>query len=169
MPRTRSASRYTHAANRMLKINKLRMALRNQAQTVTGRRGRVMPVARRSMVVTLKFRALARAAAQKSATLTIQRVMPACGTRKKAVVISKKRGYGEPKREQVKRGEGHVSRADLDGQEVVAEPGLWRSGQNHEHHQRAVEQRERRVPLRRALQASEERQCAQPARPGEYA
>src|ERR1700730_10641511 len=70
----------------MLKINKLRMALMNQAQTVIGSRGRVIPFARRSMVVTLKLRALARAAVQKSATLAIQRVMPDCGARKKDVV-----------------------------------------------------------------------------------
>src|ERR1700730_5859773 len=71
----------------MLKINKLRMALMNHAQTVIGRRGRVMPFARRSMVVTLKFSALARAAAQNRAMLAIQRVTPVCGGRRKAVVM----------------------------------------------------------------------------------
>src|SRR5216683_8413776 len=73
--RSRSESRQTHAARRMLKINKPRMALMNQAQTVRGSRGRVMPWARRSMVVTLKLSALSSDAAQKMATLTIQSVM----------------------------------------------------------------------------------------------
>src|SRR5258708_6767233 len=71
----------------MLKINKLKMALMNQAQTVMGRRGRVIPFARKSMVVTLKLRAFASPAAQKRAMLAIQTVMPTWGARKKGVVI----------------------------------------------------------------------------------
>src|SRR5260370_35742999 len=78
----RSESKQTQAARRMLKINAPRMALMNQAQTVSGRRGRVMPGARRSMVVTLKLSALSRAAAQKMATLTIQSVMAGRGRMK---------------------------------------------------------------------------------------
>src|ERR1700691_5858223 len=70
----------------MLKINKLRNALINHAHTVMGRRGSVMPLVRRSMVVALRLRALARAAAQNSATLAIQTVTPVCGARKNAVV-----------------------------------------------------------------------------------
>src|SRR6266404_1197259 len=82
----RSESRQTQAARRMLKINAPRMALMNQAQTVSGNRGRVMPGARRSMVVTLKLSALRRDAAQKMATLTIQRVMAGRGGIKNVVV-----------------------------------------------------------------------------------
>src|SRR5271163_955511 len=70
----------------MLKINKLRMALMNQAHTVMGRRGRVIPFARKSMVVTLKFRAFTSADAQKRATLEIQRLSPVSGERKNAAV-----------------------------------------------------------------------------------
>src|SRR5260370_33363382 len=72
----RSESRQTQAASRMLKISIPRMALMNQAQTVNGSRGRVIPWARRSIVVTLKLSALRRDAAQKMATLTIQSVIP---------------------------------------------------------------------------------------------
>src|SRR6266567_9579059 len=82
----RSESKQTQAASRMLKINAPRMALMNQAQTVSGRRGRVMPLARRSMVVTLKLSALKRDAAQKMATLTIQSVIPDWGEIKNAPV-----------------------------------------------------------------------------------
>src|SRR6266702_8672643 len=89
VPKRRSESRQTQAARRMLKINEPRMALMNQAQTVKERRGRVMPGARRSMVVTLKLSALSRDAAQKMATLTIQRVMPNGGERKNVVVRPK--------------------------------------------------------------------------------
>src|SRR3984893_13530029 len=72
----RSESRQAQAARRMLKINMPRMALMSQAQTVNGSRGRVMPLARRSMVVRRKLSGLRRDAAQKMATLTIQSVIP---------------------------------------------------------------------------------------------
>src|SRR6266446_815509 len=85
----RSESRQTQAASRILKISMPRMALMNQAQTVKGRRGRVMPWARRSMVVTLKLSALRRDAAQKMATLTIQSVMADCGEIKNVAVKPK--------------------------------------------------------------------------------
>src|SRR5271163_6495 len=74
-------------ARRMLKISKLRMALRNQAHTVIGRRGRVIPLARRSIVVTAKLRAVARAAIQKTAAAMSQRVMPESSGRKKDAVM----------------------------------------------------------------------------------
>src|SRR2546429_4312006 len=70
----------------MLKINMPRMALRNHAHTVTGIRGSDIPLARRSMVVTLKLSALRRDAAQKMATLTIQSVIPDWGEIKNAPV-----------------------------------------------------------------------------------
>src|SRR6266851_3816623 len=83
----RSESKQTQAARRMLKINMPRMALMNQAQTVKGSRGRVMPWARKSMVVTPKLSALRREAAQKMATLKIQRVIPERGEIKNAPVM----------------------------------------------------------------------------------
>src|SRR6266851_3066826 len=83
----RSDSKQTHAARRMLKISIPRMALMNQAHTVKGSRGRVIPLARKSMVVTLKFSALRREAAQKMATLTIQSVIPGWGELKNAPVM----------------------------------------------------------------------------------
>src|SRR5260370_32620419 len=83
----RSESRQAQADRRMLKINMPRMALMSEAQTVTGSRGRVMPLARRSIVVTLKLSALRRDAAQKMATLTIQSVIPDWGEIKNAPVI----------------------------------------------------------------------------------
>src|SRR6266513_2535053 len=67
----RSESRQAQAARRMLKINMPRMALRNHAHTVTGIRGSDIPLARRSMVV----------------TLTIQSVIPDGGKTKNAPVI----------------------------------------------------------------------------------
>src|SRR6266851_7938182 len=72
----RSDSKQTHAARRMLKISMPRIALMNQAHTVKGSRGRVIPWARKSMVVTLKLSALRRDAEQKIATLTSQSVIP---------------------------------------------------------------------------------------------
>ena len=76
---SRSERRKTQAARRMLKINMPRMALMNQAQTVTGMRGSVMPLARRSSVVTVKLIEVSSAAKQKSATLAVQIVKPAPG------------------------------------------------------------------------------------------
>src|SRR6266478_3424349 len=67
----RSESRQAQAARRMLKINM---------------RGSDIPLARRSMVVTLKLSALRRDAAQKMATLTIQSVIPDWGEIKNAPV-----------------------------------------------------------------------------------
>ena len=58
----------------------------NQAHTVKGSRGSVMPLTRRSMVVTLKLSALRRDAAQKRATPTIQSAIPDCGEIKNAPV-----------------------------------------------------------------------------------
>ena len=85
----RSESKQTQAARRMLKISMPRMALMNHAQTVSGSRGRVMPCARKSMVVTLKLSALQSDAAQKMATLTIHSVMAGCEGIKNVVVSPK--------------------------------------------------------------------------------
>src|SRR5260370_31232540 len=89
VPKSRSESKQTHDAKRMLKISKPRMALMNQAQTVSGSRGRVIPRARKSMVVTLKLSALSSEAAQKTLTLTIQSVMAGCGDMKNVAVRPK--------------------------------------------------------------------------------
>ena len=43
-----------------------------------------------------------------------------------------------PKRKHVQDGEGHVGRADLYGQEIVAEAALGRGSQHEKHHDRAV-------------------------------
>src|SRR6266566_955008 len=83
----RSESRQAQAARRMLKINIPRMALRNHAHTGMGMRGSDIPLARRSMVVTLKLSPLRRDAAQKMATLTIQSVIPDWGVIKNALVM----------------------------------------------------------------------------------
>src|SRR5713226_6828033 len=87
VPTRRSASRNTQAARRMLNIKDPRIPVRNQAHTVSGIRGKVMPLVRRSMAVTLKFNALNSDATQKSATLTTHSVKPNSGCRKNAVVI----------------------------------------------------------------------------------
>src|SRR5882724_3044865 len=71
VPNSRSDSKQTQAANRMLKISMPRMALMNHAHTVNGSRGRVIPWPRRSIVVTLKLSALRSDAPQKIDTLTI--------------------------------------------------------------------------------------------------
>ena len=55
-----------------------RIALINHAHTVSGRRGSVIPFARRSIVVTAKLSALQRAAAQKTDTLATQSMIPVC-------------------------------------------------------------------------------------------
>src|SRR6266849_8737178 len=86
---SRSESKHTQAASRMLKISMPSMALMNHAQTVSGSRGRVIPRPRRSMVVTLKLSALRRDAAQKIATLTIHGVMADCGEIKNVAVKPK--------------------------------------------------------------------------------
>src|SRR5260370_39594957 len=83
----RSESRQAQAARRMLKINMPRMALMNHAHAVTGIRGSDIPLARRSMVVTLKLSALRREAEQKMARLTFQRGIPDGAEIKNAHVI----------------------------------------------------------------------------------
>ncbi len=74
-------------ASKMLKINKLRIALMNHAQTVIGILGSVMPSVRRSMVVTVKFSALNSAASEKTEALMSQRFMPEFIVTKKEAII----------------------------------------------------------------------------------
>ena len=124
----------------MLKINMLRMALMNQAQTVSGMRGRVMPLARRSSVVTMKLSEVSSAAKQKSATLAVQIVKPALGSNKKGGGDAGEGGRRGPKGKQIQHREGHFASANLQRQEIVAEAGLRRGSEHQEDHQRAMEQ-----------------------------
>src|ERR1700761_3913776 len=83
----RSQSKRTQTASSMEKIKRLRMALINQAQTVMGRRGRVMPLARKSMAVTAKLRALSKAPTEKTETTASQSVRPVAGGQENAATI----------------------------------------------------------------------------------
>src|SRR6267378_7586456 len=57
VPANRSESSNTLDASKMLKISKLKIAVTNHAHTVIGNRGSVMPRARCSITLTLKFSA----------------------------------------------------------------------------------------------------------------
>ena len=96
----------------VLKINIPRTALMNQAHTVIGSRGRVIPGARRSMVVTVKFSAVRRDAAQKIATLTSQSVMPEVGAVRKAMVMPKSEATVAQKESRFSKGKA-ISRAPI--------------------------------------------------------
>ena len=56
---------------------------------------------------------------------------------------------GGPEGHHVEAREGHVFRADLNGQKVIAEAREWRIGENEEHHDRAVHGHQREVILGR--------------------
>jgi len=56
---------------------------------------------------------------------------------------------GDPEAERVEGREGHAARADLRGQDEVAEARLRRGGENEEDHQRAVQGDEGEVVLGR--------------------
>src|SRR5258707_130674 len=71
----------------MLKTNIPKIALMNQAQTVTGNRGNVIPFARKSITVTPRLSADSSEATQNSATLAIQTVKPNVGCRKNAATV----------------------------------------------------------------------------------
>ncbi len=97
MAREKNACRSNHresssaqAASKMLKISMLRMALMNHAQTVTGNRVSVIPLARRSITVTLKLMATSSEPRQNIATLTSHNFIPSAGARKNAPVIPAK-------------------------------------------------------------------------------
>src|ERR1700730_12198013 len=77
-------------ARSTLKISRLRMALISQAQTVTGRRGIVRPLARSSMVVMVKFSALNREARENTAALASQIFKPVLAGRKTEAVMPRK-------------------------------------------------------------------------------
>src|SRR5258706_5177844 len=59
-----------------------------------------------------------------------------------------KSGRGGPEGHHVETRKGHVFGADLDRQEVVAEPGEGRVGQHKENHERAVHGEEREIVFR---------------------
>src|SRR5208283_641578 len=86
-PSKRSERTAAHPASRTLKISMLRMALMNQAHTVTGMRGRVIPFARISIVVVVKFKELNNAAREKTAALASHRLIPLFNGKKKEVAI----------------------------------------------------------------------------------
>ena len=68
----------------------LKMALTNHAHTVTGMRGKVMPLARNSIVVVMKLSALHNAASEKRAALASHRLIPFDSGKKKDAVIPTK-------------------------------------------------------------------------------
>ena len=76
VPPTRSSISRTHAPIRTAKASRPRIAVVNQAQTVSGRRIRESPFVRRSSVVTMKFSAPISEATQKMKMLMIQRFIP---------------------------------------------------------------------------------------------
>src|SRR5271155_478684 len=76
VPALRSRISSTQAAKRTAKLSKLRIAVISQAQQVSGMRMSVMPLHRRSTVVTIKFKAPSKEPTQKSAMETAQRFCP---------------------------------------------------------------------------------------------
>jgi len=79
------------------------------------------------------------------------------GTHKKGRGHASKRGHGGPKRKQIHGGERHLARADLQRQEIVAEPCLRRGGEHQENHQGTVKHGERGVALRRSAESGKKR------------
>src|SRR3990172_101635 len=77
VPAVRSSSSRTQAASSTPNDSRLRMAVISQAHTVSGMRDKVMPLARRSRVVVMKFSAPSSAAMQKIPTPTTHSVCPA--------------------------------------------------------------------------------------------
>ncbi len=76
----------------------------NQAQTVTGSRGNVMPLARKSIVVTTKLSALSAAATQNTATDASQSVRPVSGGQKNAATMPNTDATVSQKPRRVRRG-----------------------------------------------------------------
>ena len=172
VPPTRSSSRSRPPASRTGKASSARMAVVNHAHTVSGIRSSDMPRARRLRVVVRKFRAVSSEATQKIAMLITHSVCPVPNpgpatcpsgaqrgvgrpTRDRGAAGGKQRGHhdGEgnerdPEREHVEHGEGHVARAHLDGQKVVAEARQRRGGQHEEDHDGAVHGHHRQIELR---------------------
>ena len=140
---------------------------------------RVMPLARRSSMVVMKFSAPISDATQKIAMLMIHRSAPSCSPgpalgkraqRRVAGPAVQRRAAGDeergehdherdergPERKHVQDRERHVLRADLDRQEVIAESALRRRGQHEEHHDGAVHGQQAEVGFR--LDLAEQRQ-----------
>ena len=142
----------------------------NQDHTVNGIRIIVIPLARRSSVVVMKLRAPISDARQKMAMLVIHKSAPIvhrvrligpCAQRRVAGPPMQGRAArheegredhdeadkGRPERQHVQDRECHVRRADLNGQEIVAETALRRRGQHEEHHDRAVHRHQSQISL----------------------
>src|SRR5439155_21983319 len=62
-----------------------------------------------------------------------------------------------PKREKIQGGERHFARTDLQREKIIPESRLRRSRKHKKNHERAVQQRERGVALRRAAEYGKER------------
>src|ERR1700722_17157135 len=100
----RSERKSALAASSMEKMRRLKTALMNQAQTVIGIRGKVMPFVRRSMVVTTKLRAFNVAATQNTRTEASHSVRPVSGAQKKAATIPTTAETGSQNPRRVSRG-----------------------------------------------------------------
>src|SRR5579859_4687692 len=87
VPASRSESSNTLEADKTLKISRLRIAVRNHAHTVIGSRGIVIPRARCSITVTLRFSAAKTIPIEKHTTPSSQIVAPAAGVKKTEAVI----------------------------------------------------------------------------------
>ena len=136
----------------------------NQAQTVTGIRVRVMPSVRKSTVVVTKLIALRSAASEKIEALMSHDIDAGVQGKKKRCGHANQRGKGHPKGKPIERGKSHLSRANLQREQVVAKAHLRGSRQNKKNHQRAVQQSHRREALRGCAKTTQERNCG--GRPG---
>jgi hypothetical protein len=96
----------------MLKMSKLRIALMNQAQTVMGMFGRVIPSVRSCKVVVVKLTALSRAESAKIDALTSQRLMPAAVATNEDVMIPSQEATIIQKERRLSEGKA-ISRAPI--------------------------------------------------------
>src|ERR1700676_3809973 len=109
-------------ARSTLKINRLRMALISQAQTVMGRRGRVRPGARSSMVVMVKFNALKRAEREKIAALMSQMFSPVLAGRKTEAVMPRKETKVSHKENRLRDGKAISEAPICEGRKQLPKP-----------------------------------------------
>jgi len=133
------------------------MALMNQAHTVNGSRGSVIPWARRSMVVTLKLSALHRDAAQKIGNADDPERDIGVREIKNAPVRPTNEATVAQKASRFSVGKA-ISRAPIcaAGSSFRSQPG--RRGEHQKNHQRAMECRKGRVTIRRVAEAGEQRE-----------
>src|SRR5271157_4559049 len=78
-------------------------------------------------------------------------------TNKKSGVHAGERSYSRKKGKQIQYRKRHLSSADLQRQEIVAESGLRRRGEHQENHQGAVKHGQRRVAFWRGAKSGEKR------------